>query len=147
MENLEGGQPTFYELEAGPKKIYVSGRVRDMDQASSINGLLKEQGHTVTYDWTEAFTTKPFLDHLEANRIAAENMRKGAMEANVFILIWDPNLLGALQELGMFLATSTPENPKMAYIVGNKDRESLFDTLPEVKLRKHFAEVLDELRF
>jgi hypothetical protein len=124
-----------------PYSTYVSGLARTMEETQELVASLESLGHNVTLDWTPLDVQKPYLDHVEHNRAIAQQMIEAVRRANVFILLWSPNVHGALAEYGGFLFRESPHVLRRAYIVGEKERQSIFDTLPEVR----FCETTDEL--
>lgn len=130
-----------------PLKVYVSGRVKygDTHIKTALDGV-KRQGFDITYDWTKVNLPKPLLKYPETTLPAAIKMKQAAINTDIFILIWDDSLYGALVEFGMALGASTEKNPKVLFIVGSKEREGIFEVMPEVKVRQNIKEVIAELR-
>ena len=139
-------EPFIPEREPGSKHVYVSGRARDLDEAKAIIDAFETAGHTITFDWTCIDVIKPYLGNVEHNQPIARAMIDAAKEAEVFVLLWDENLLGALIELGAFMGKGSAHTERVAYIIGPRERFSIFDTLPQVRHCESIHEVLEELR-
>ena len=73
---------------------------------------MPELGHELTFDWTLEKNLKPYHENREDSAVAAQKMRQGCLDADIFILVWDDSLYGALVELGMALGASTGAMPK-----------------------------------
>lgn len=131
--------------------VYYAGRVaHGLDEVREVYSRIRKMGHSITYAWAEIPTVKkPYSDFAEENKPIAEAMLKGAFEADVLILVDDPNLRGALDEHGAFL-TSTLYRPegKICYMVPGiegRGRGSIFDTLDVVREKENLEEVYKEL--
>ncbi len=116
-------------------KVYIASRVRD---ANTVVKTLREKlsglGYEISFDWALGRKIpEPYTEYKDEAMKLAENAKQGALDADIFILIWDENLYGALIELGIFLAGSTKKKPKPVYILGKKDRVCVFEMLPEFK--------------
>ncbi len=115
--------------------VYVAGKVNGAELA--IGGLMKtirDAGHRIKWDWRTIQAYKPYLDHPDHNQPIAEDMRTAIAGADRFVLLDDPELLGAHIELGMFLATHFSLK-ECAYIMpGDNFRQSIFYTLPQVEV-------------
>lgn len=128
-------------------KIYIAARIKTGSlQVKELAESLTSLGHKITYDWTKEVIPKPFSEHKDIAAPFALKMKDGATDCDIFILIWDESLLGALIELGMALGTSSKDKPKIIYILGKKERESIFETLPEFRIIENPQDVIDEIK-
>lgn len=122
-------------------KYYVAGRVKKgPGEIRAIIDDLRQQGHEVTFDWTEEPSYKPYSQNENEARLAADRMLEGVRQCDVFILLWDDSLYGALIELGAALAYSRSYKRKQVYILGDKQRESIFETLTNVTVVQNFKD-------
>jgi len=135
------------EKEPGPQLVYISGRAANIESARTIVEAFERAGHIVTFDWTCIDVLKPYMANFEHNQPIAQAMLEGAKDASVFILLWDNHLLGALTELGAFLGKESPHKERIAYIVGPRERFSIFDTLPQIRHCETVEEVIEELKY
>jgi hypothetical protein len=126
--------------------FYVAGRTAQGDSlVRQVINTLQAAGHQITFDWTTHPDFKPYHEHKQASIEAALHMKSGAMTAEAFILVWDDSLYGALIELGMALAASSPQQPKQIFILGPKERVVIFEMLPEFKVVENIDQLLTYL--
>ena len=109
-------------------RIYVAAATRDLDNAKSMMREAQKFGHTITHDWTKSVRKNGRGDPNEVSQeeiaMAAWEDRQGVRKADLFILLWNPHLLGGLIELGFALDRNIP-----CWIVG-EPRWSVFYVLP-----------------
>ena len=88
-------------------KIYVAAKWEDKDRAQEVQRLLRDAGHTITYDWTV---------NEEECGAQVENDIDGVRGADAFVGIFEQDLkyAGALMEFGAALAMNIP-----VYILGS----------------------------
>ena len=86
--------------------VYVASKFEDKERAWALIERLKDEGITITHDWTheddtgmDASTRSTYL------RKCAEADVDGATRADIFIMLGHPNLRGALVEFGVALAS------------------------------------------
>ncbi len=125
------------------KKFYVASSFRNLESVSYITKLLKKEGYTLTYDWTQHAKKKELrslsFDDLRDIGIREKN---GILESD-FIVVLLPGGKGTHTELGIalgqekkvFLYSSNGE-------INNVETTSTFYHIPEVE--KCFG-TLDEL--
>jgi len=128
-------------------KAYIAGRVKEANLTfPQIRSLLHELGYEITFDWAlEKVIKQPYKENQQEAIKLAESSRQGALDCDVFILIWDESLYGALIELGIALGKSSLEKMKSIYIFGKKDRICVFEILPEFKTVQNLTELKSEL--
>lgn len=131
----------------GMKKAYIASRVAHKDTVvKEIRDQLSGIGYEISFDWAlERKIPEPYIENLHETLNLANNAKRGAMDADVFILVWDERLYGALIELGMFLATSTTKKPKQVFILGEKERICVFELMPEFVVVKNVREIVNIL--
>lgn len=93
----------------------------------------KEEGHTITFDWTqtvEQHGNDGGLDpkKIEFRRDCAEKDMKGVLSADAVVMIAHPRLCGTLIEVGMAIAWDIP-----VFILGELERNSVFFSLPRIE--------------
>ncbi len=124
-------------------KFYLAGRQSFINRIGGLRDTLEQNGHTTTLDWTKEPSYQPY----EANKVAAADFASRTIlavkSADFFVLFWDESLYGALIELGMFLASR--ETTGKVFIVGDKNRVCLFETLPNVVVLSDEREIIDRL--
>lgn len=135
-------------------KIYVAASSsKSLNRAEElIRSIRRMPQHSITYDWTKDVRKFGVGDPKlipEAQLIkAATNDRQGVRDCDLFILIWHPEVFGAVMELGMAM-----EQAKPIWIIGETERGlahsirfSVFYFLPDCKAEfKYPFEVIQEL--
>lgn len=99
-------------------KIYVASN--NVKRAQSMMNLLKENGHTITFDWTIGIENSS-----EQDKEKALLEREAIRNCDALVYLWDENQESARYESGMAMGLG-----KKVIIVGN--HESFFFQLPEV---------------
>lgn len=106
-------------------KVYVAGRVSELDRVQRVQRLVRSAGHTISFDWTQWGSLD--ADHTADPRkryILARKERDGVADADFLILCWNDHeersMLGALLETGMAMGAG-----KRVILLGC-DRESVF---------------------
>lgn len=128
-------------------KIYIAGRFKQATLlVHDIKQQLPELGHELTFDWMLEKSLKPYHENREDSAVMAQKMRQGCVDADIFILVWDDSLYGALIELGMALGASSGIKQKKIYIVGEKQRISIFEMMPEFTVCQDIPELIKLLR-
>jgi len=111
-------------------KVYVAGK--ELERAKSVIKLVREAGHTITYDWVALFNdqsnmTKKAFDEAEAIR-----------NCDALVYLWEDDQESARYEAGMAMGL----NKKV--IVSGKDSAHFF-TLPNVITVKSDEDILEAL--
>jgi len=107
-------------------KIYVAAKWEDRPRVQQIYQVLRELGHTITYDWTAC-------DQFSIDQ--AIHDRQGVMDAEGFVFIAEKDypFKGAYVEFGMACARNIP-----CYILGTPDGTTIdkciFVQLPNVQV-------------
>ena len=131
--------------------VYVAGKVSDDN--SSIQDVItqfRQAGFAISHDWTRASgIEKPYLEHVEWNRAAAEAMSRGEKKRAVFILLCGIEIYGTNLEFAMPISETLQDtfNRRRIYVVGatKELRQSIFFTLLEVAVCESVEEVLADL--
>lgn len=82
-------------------KVYVAAQLADAQQAATIAGLLKRDGHTITYEWWN----KPQLtyDDLDAVRTRGIEEVQAVLDSDALVL-YAPGARGSHTEFGIAIA-------------------------------------------
>ncbi len=112
------------------KRIYVAAKSspEELERAVRVMRALRAAGHEVTYDWTrDVLTDRVAPFDLAARKRAAWSDLMGVASADVVIILWHPELRGALVELGAALAGGVAD----IVVLGAKDEgaPNIFYTL------------------
>ena len=78
--------------------VYVASKFENQVPVKKLQSLLKNAGHTISYDWT---SENPDW----SRRTMAEKDLDGVISADAIVLICYPKLSGAMVELGICIAT------------------------------------------
>lgn len=116
-------------------RIYVAGKFEEIEAVRACQKALKELGHEITYDWT------PHCDvaHRAATHVGLL-LERGVAAAEVFFLLWHPNLRGVLVELGAAVAWSLD-----IVVVGCPPPDEQPNVFFHHNAIKHFARLEDAL--
>lgn len=114
-------------------KWYFACRTRHTEKLIGLSKLLESKGETINSDWIYIGTLKPFEEHLEEVRSASTRCTEAVLDADVFVLISDPEGTDMYAELGMALTqrTLTGSTPRI-YAVGEHGRRSVMQLHPFV---------------
>lgn len=98
--------------------VYITGKLSE-DELVVRDLLLRlaTLGYHPTYDWTANIVTKPFRDHQEQARTAADEMINAVIKAELVIVLMNSALKGGLIELGANLGAVV-----MADLLGHRKR-------------------------
>jgi nucleoside 2-deoxyribosyltransferase len=114
--------------------IYVAGRTNNVAGVRLVQTMVRENGHTVTHDWTqivEELGGGVGDAHVQASRDEkreyARADREGVSQADLVIAVCSPQLCGTLIEIGMALIKRKP-----VWLLGEPERETVFFELEEV---------------
>ena len=122
--------------------VYVAGRTSDQKRVNRVQQLVRDAGHTITYDWTadQSLIRKDWADHpITANRRATEEVN-AVIDSHALVLCWTDGAVGALFETGVAMGHG------VEIIVLNPTRESVFFYLPGVFKVEKETEILDILK-
>lgn len=125
------------------KTVYIASRKRDQALVQTIRDKMANLGYRFSFDWTLEKDLNPYAKNQEEAELAALKMKRGAAECDIFILVWDDNLYGALIEFGIALGANTSETPKQMYIMAeDKQRVCIFEMLPEIEVVSSVDELI-----
>jgi hypothetical protein len=128
-------------------QAYIAGKVNKHEDVVLRLGLvLKSYGFTIGYDWSKYVVEKPFEDHWKEAASAAYHMFDAVRACDLFILIFDDDLLGGHIETGFAIASAYEEGPRKTIIImGEKSDRSIFYFLPCVHRVKTEEELMIKL--
>jgi len=112
--------------------VYVAGRTRDIDNVRLAQGICRDAGCTITFDWTgeDGEIRESWEDAPDRAQTLSERERRAVADADLVVLVWavseNGGPVGALLEVGMAMAL------KKRIIIVGPARESVFWYLPEV---------------
>ncbi len=121
-------------------KIFVAGKVGEENLVRKAMDLIKQGGHTITFDWTRIPHLKPYDQNMEESKNAAILESQGLLEADALVLLAHEKGIGMYVELGMAIASQKP-----VYVVGTVNSPTMFLHHPVVKRVKNINQVLDLL--
>jgi nucleoside 2-deoxyribosyltransferase len=115
-------------------KVYVASKWENKPRVKEIMTILREHGHTITYDWTECEVSNVEQAILDLRGVADADILVGVFEK-------DTAYKGSLVELGAALALGKP-----VYILG--DAPVIYDCIffrhPHVRRVNDIWEVISE---
>jgi hypothetical protein len=120
------------------KTFYLAGKVAGNNAIGELKDFseeLEQHGHVNTYPWWKMKgMAKEYLDHIDVNARFALDMVQAVINAEIFVLFAQPDILGAATELGVALASAEYDSDKRIYIIGAYAiRQSVFYTHPRVE--------------
>jgi len=112
-------------------KIYVASN--NVKRAQSIMSLLKENGHTITFDWTINIENSSEQDR---EKVIIE--REAIRNCDALVYLWDENQESARYEAGMAMGLG-----KKVIVSGN--HKSFFFQLPEIVSAETDDKIIENL--
>jgi hypothetical protein len=112
-------------------EIYLAGKIDSAELAiPAFSDELEGRGHEIPIKWwEEGRLPRPYLDHPQINRPVADQMIRGAANADIFILFPEEKIMGAMAELGAAILSLNTDPGKEVIIVNPFDmRQSVFYT-------------------
>jgi hypothetical protein len=101
-------------------KFYVAGRLNTGEaDVRDLITFIENQGHEITFDWTNFPVDKPFRENAERSHEAAHHMVVGVMNADIIVVFVDRTGLGLHIETGVALGMSMV----LSFIQGREDRK------------------------
>ena len=120
-------------------KFFVSGKVGDEENVRNAIQELRNNGHQITFDWTQISHLRPYDQNVSHSREAAIKETEGVKSADVLVLLACKNGVGMYVELGMAIGLNIPIR-----IVTKEESRSMFFHHPLVKKVKGLAEIIEE---
>ena len=126
-------------------KFYVASRFGNKDEVRKLYGILKQQGHNISLDWTIHESVKPYGQNEEkAARYSIEDV-EGVRRSQVFVLLSDESGTGMYVEMGVALHSFLEKGSPLVYVVGDYTDRCSFFFHPAVRRVKTIEEVLEEV--
>ncbi|HSE56906.1 MAG TPA: hypothetical protein VLB02_02380 [Candidatus Paceibacterota bacterium] len=113
------------------KKWYFASRMRHQEKIKEVCDFLTAQGEQVVCRWVYEQSLAPYKQNQEKIATLAVDSIQGVIEADVFVLISDPEGTDMFVELGAALAAAVPAEKKI-YNVGSYSKRSLLQTHPSI---------------
>lgn len=108
--------------------VYVAGKFEHKAAVRAIQASVQDRGHTITHDWTqEDLGSRTGLAAHSYLRECAKADVEGVINADVIILLNNPNGFGLMVELGVAIAKNIP-----VIVVAPELRDTPFFHLPLV---------------
>ncbi len=128
------------------KTAYVASRFALKEQVRKIYSQLEELGYSISHDWTQHKSIKPYLENQEYAEEYAIADIDGARKSDLFIILTDENGTGMHSELGAAIDHILEFGKPIIYAIGPHLNSSIFFFHPSVKRRKTIEEVIKELK-
>lgn len=136
-------------------KIFVSGQITDLNNVRLVQNRLREQGHTITHDWTRSETGDKMLngdaaklaDIEETSRRARLDIQ-GVLDADAYVICTDNSKSGKgmYVELGAALALNVMNMTPKVYLLGDLNHMSVFYFHPSVVRLNYLEELIERLK-
>jgi hypothetical protein len=124
-------------------KWYFAARTKHTEALITISKFLETKGETIVSDWVYIGSLKPFEEHLEeVHRVNKHNIGM-MLQADVFVMISDPEGTDMYAELGVGLAKDVLTKDIRIYIVGEHAKRSLMQLHPAIIHTKDLIEVFE----
>lgn len=114
-------------------KIYVAGK--DLERAQSVMDMLKQNGHTITFDWVTGI--KDEKDEELPQRALDE--REAVQQSDLLVYLWESDQESARYEVGMAMGLNKP------IVVSGFKNKLFFLSLPEVTCVENDEDIISVL--
>lgn len=112
-------------------RIYVAGKFEEKEIILNTYRILREMGHTVSYNWTTHKNLKPYTENQAAASEYAQNEFNGILNSDILIFLSNQNGHTLFMEFGAALASLKLTGKPLIYAVGqyNTDSQWFFNPL------------------
>ena len=124
-------------------KWYFVSRTKHRNTIKTINNILKENGHEITYDWTNLDSFSNLNQDLDKQKTASE-MLKSIFGIDIFVLISDPTGTDMFIVLGIAISNWIKNKESRIYIVGEHNKRSLMHFHPSISHVNNLIDVFNE---
>ena len=130
-------------------KFYIATRFSDekfLNIALEIKKELEDKGHQITFNWMSGEDIKPYGINPEKTQKLAQMSLDGAVEADFFILIPEPNGTGMYVEFGAAIAQFEQTGKPKIFLLGEHKDCVLFNYHPAVVWKNTLEEIIEEIK-
>ncbi|MCW9054646.1 MAG: hypothetical protein OQJ98_01530 [Candidatus Pacebacteria bacterium] len=111
--------------------FYIAARARHRaEEVSRLQDLLREKGLESALDWValgaNGEVKKPYKENPKNSGMLGDLMLEAAQKADLFILLHDQDLEGALMEYGVARYAAIRDSEKRVLVVDLGGRDSIF---------------------
>lgn len=127
-------------------KFYVTGRSDNYERVKEVCKTLKENGHSIVFEWTELQMVKPYDEHVEMSADFAKQSIDGMVEADAYIIFVHKDGNGVYTEFGSALAANAIRGLPKIYAIGKEAKgAAMFNYHPAISWYDTLEEVMAEL--
>lgn len=133
-------------------KIFVSGRIDDIENVRKVQANFKKAGHTITHDWTKNETGDKLLggakdklaDPKETAKRAALDIN-GVINSDVYVICTNNKSVGKgmYVELGAALALAEKNSSPKVFLLGEMNHMTIFYLHPKIIKVSSVKEILN----
>lgn len=114
-------------------KIYVAGK--NLERAQFVMNMLKQNGHTIAFDWVTGIKNQKEEDQLQK----ARDERAAVQQADILVYLWESDQESARYEAGMAMGLNK------RIIVSRFKKKLFFLSLPEVTCVESDEDIISAL--
>lgn len=112
------------------KSFYIAARARHrIKEVTELQDFLSDRGLENVFNWSELDASdikKPYADNLQSSADIGDRMLQASFSADVFILLHDTGLEGALMEYGVARYSAIENQDKLVLVVQMGGQDSIF---------------------
>ena len=127
------------------KTVYVASRFNKRLKVKEIFSRLEKLGYSISYDWTNHKSIKPYEDNEELSRDYSIEDIKNSIQSDYFILLTSEAGTGMYVKLGSAIFSNIINGKPKIYVVGNYINRSMFYFHPAVERIKNIEDLLTRL--
>lgn len=136
-------------------KVFVSGRIDDIENVRLVQRKLIDAGHKITHDWTKNETGDKMLAGREAKLADPKETQNravldinGVMDADAYVICTNNKNIGKgmYVELGAAIALNEKTERPRIYLLGRMNHMTIFYSHPAVQKVKSVSEIIDSLK-
>ena len=125
--------------------FYVASRFGNKEFVRKIYEILQSKGHSITADWTQHKSIKPYDQNASmCGNYAIEDIG-GVKDCDVFILVSGEGGTGMHTELGVAILSHILFGKPKIYVAGEHNKNSMFYYHPSVKRMEKIEYVFEDL--
>lgn len=127
---------------------YFASRMRHRKSINEIIKILKSKNQSVSYEWSELKSLKPYNENSERSSIIAKQINNSLEKTDIFVMISDKEGTDMFIELGIIIEQKNKKDKIKIYVVGEHNDRSLMHFHPNIirvkNLKGIFSEELKE---